>query len=281
VTATVDTRSRTRTPNTGSRSAGSRSAGSPRRADALDEVRSSSTSGGLAAAAAAARSRRALDDAGQVPPSRRAPRPAPSASQRRAPDSTTSSTGRSARAGRAARGAGEARGAVGRVPGDLGARSAPRGGRGALAAAVAVAAPEIPAGEVSALRLVEPRRRAKAPARPGVVLGGLSLLAVVSVFALVTLHVVSAEKQLQLDRLTQREQQAQSTYEDLRLEVNTLDTPQRIMASASKLGMVQPGSVTFIRVPDAPSVSGLSSPGGVPSGPADSTKMEAVLAGNA
>ena len=102
----------------------------------------------------------------------------------------------------------------------------------------------------------------------------------VSVFALVTLHVVSAEKQLELDRLTQREQQAQGTYEDLRLEVNTLDTPGRILSSASRLGMVQPGSVTYLRVPGAPSVSGLSSPSGVPSGPADSTRMGAVLAGN-
>lgn len=141
------------------------------------------------------------------------------------------------------------------------------------------AAPETPGPEGRDLRLVEPRRRAKAPARPGLVLGGLSLVAVVAVFALVTLHVVSAEKQLTLDRLSQQEQRAQNTYQDLRLQVDGLDTPQRILSAAGKLGMVQPGSVTYLEVPGAPSVPGVASPGGVPSGPADATRMGAVLAG--
>ena len=145
---------------------------------------------------------------------------------------------------------------------------------------MAVPAPESAAAEGRDLRLVEPRRRAKAPVRPRLVLGGLSLVAVVAVFALVTLHVVSAEKQLTLDRLSVTEQQAQSTYEDLRLQVDGLDTPQRILAAAGKLGMVQPGSVTYLKVPGAPSVPGMSSPSGVPSGPADATRMGAVLAGN-
>jgi hypothetical protein len=100
------------------------------------------------------------------------------------------------------------------------------------------------------------------------------------VFALVTLHVVSAEQQLKLDSLNLQEQRAQGTYEDLRLQVDTLDTPGRILSAATKLGMVQPGTVTYIRVPGAPSVTGLSSPRGVPSGPADATRMGAVLAGN-
>ncbi len=148
------------------------------------------------------------------------------------------------------------------------------------AAMVADPTAESVASEARQLRLVEPRHRAKAPVRPRLVLGGLSLLAVVAVFALVILHVVSAEKQLTLDRLSVSEQQAANTYEDLRLQVDQLDTPGRILSAASKLGMVQPGSVTYLRVPGAPSVPGVSSSGGVPSGPASSTRMGAVLAGN-
>jgi hypothetical protein len=120
-------------------------------------------------------------------------------------------------------------------------------------------------------RLANPRRAARITA------GGLCLLMVVAVFGLVALHVVSAQKQFEIDRLATEEQQAQTTYENLRLQVDQLDTPQHILGEAAKLGMVQPHVVTFL--PGAVTLAP-GSAGTAPSGASDWTKMKPVLAGN-
>lgn len=255
----------------------------PARQDRHSAVRGSSTSGGLAARAAAARARREADGPVQPRPAARArrdadgagvrPEPAPAKAPRGSPAARPSR-----RVGAAAPEAAARRPAHRRRPPATEER--PTGSGRRAAAAAAARAPEHAPEAQRDLRLVEPRRRAAAPVRPRLILGGLSLLCVAAVFGLVALHVVSAEKQFAIDRLSQQEQQAQNTYEDLRLQVDQLYTPQHILSDAQKLGMVQPGKVTYLRVPGAAAVSGLSGNSGVPLGPADSTKMKSVLAGN-
>lgn len=228
--------------------------------DPIAAVRAHSTSSGLAAQAAAARARRSTGT-GPHKTRRDAAAPPPAASRRRVPP--------------------EGRAPV-RIPSAPSARSAPSapaegaGARraGSAAVAAAVRAPVRLVEEARHLRLVEPAKRARGNrARAGWLLGVAFSFCVVAVFGLVALHVVSAEKQFQIDRLTASEQRVQATYEQLRLQVDQLDTPQHILSEAHRLGLVQPTSVTFLH--GGPPASS----GGAPPGAADWTKMKAVLAG--
>jgi cell division protein FtsL len=103
------------------------------------------------------------------------------------------------------------------------------------------------------------------------------------VFGLVYLHVVSAQKQFELDRLQSTASSAQNTYEDLRLEVDQLDTPAHIMAIATAHGMVEPSSVTFLHIPAGAAGSASVGSGTVragqlaPAGAADWTRIKGVL----
>jgi cell division protein FtsL len=75
-------------------------------------------------------------------------------------------------------------------------------------------------------------------------------MAVVVAFGLVYLHVVLAQRQFRLDQLNARVQQDQLSYQKLRLQVAELASPQQIISTAEgKLGMVQPGSVTYLTAP--------------------------------
>jgi hypothetical protein len=86
------------------------------------------------------------------------------------------------------------------------------------------------------------RRRARA-----VVLGGAGLLAAIA-FGLVYLHVVLAQRQFTLDKLTTQVQAQQLSYEKLRLRVAQLGSPQNVISTAvGKLGMHQPTSVNFLQ----------------------------------
>ena len=72
-------------------------------------------------------------------------------------------------------------------------------------------------------------------------------LAVAVVFGSVGMHVVLAQNQFKLDRLKTQADNAQAQYERLRLQVDQLESPQRIVATAEgKLGMVNPNSVTYL-----------------------------------
>ena len=56
-----------------------------------------------------------------------------------------------------------------------------------------------------------------------------------------------AENQFTLDRLTQTAATEQASYEKLRLQVAQLEAPARIVSEAEgRLGLVQPGSVTYL-----------------------------------
>ena len=76
------------------------------------------------------------------------------------------------------------------------------------------------------------------------------MLALVVAFGLVYLHVVLAQRQFSLDQLNAGVQQDQLSYQKLRLQVAELASPQQIISTAEgKLGMVQPGSITYLTAP--------------------------------
>jgi len=144
----------------------------------------------------------------------------------------------------------------------LGRPPAPgRAAASALAAAVALQAHEVaepdPAGGETRprhLRVVRPDERSPAQRRRRVRALVLVSAVVVTavVFGLVGLHVMLAQNQFRLDRLNAQAAAEQSRYERLRLQVDQLESPQRIVATAEqKLGMIQPPSITYL-TPSAP-----------------------------
>jgi cell division protein FtsL len=153
-------------------------------------------------------------------------------------------------------------------------------------------------GEQRHLRVVEKPVRSPAQRRRlarAILLGAVGLGVSVA-FALVYLHVVLAQRQFKLDRLTTQVQQEQATYQKLRLQVAELNSPQHIIATAEgQLGMVQPSGVTYLTpAAGVVSQSGFaggsessltqsdpSSPGAAaPEGDADWPRIKSQLAGS-
>ncbi len=107
-------------------------------------------------------------------------------------------------------------------------------------------------------------------------------------FGLVYLHVVLAQRQFALDRLTAKVQAEQANYQNLRLQVAQSGSPAQIISTAEgQLGMRQPASVTYL----TPSVTigGAPDPAGgqaasdsvhAPAGDADWPQIKAQLAGS-
>ena len=94
------------------------------------------------------------------------------------------------------------------------------------------------------LRIVDRRRRR--PSRRRVV----SMLAI-SAFTLILFmavagHVLILQQQQRIDRLNLRSRQEQATYNQLRLKVDDLQAPSRIVERALGLGLVQPGQVHWL-----------------------------------
>jgi cell division protein FtsL len=72
-------------------------------------------------------------------------------------------------------------------------------------------------------------------------------LVMVVAFGLVYLHVVLAQRQFNLDRLTSKVQTEQATYQRLRLQVAQLGSPQHVISTAEgQLGMSPPASVKYL-----------------------------------
>ena len=84
------------------------------------------------------------------------------------------------------------------------------------------------------------RRRA----RRLVVLGGTLVAAVL--FGVVAFHVVLTQGQLDLQRLQVRGTAASVRQQQLRLEVARLESPERVVDDAQRLGMVPPASVRYL-----------------------------------
>jgi cell division protein FtsL len=69
----------------------------------------------------------------------------------------------------------------------------------------------------------------------------------------VVFHVILAQGQLGLDRLSRDIDVARREYEQRRLEVSTLASPQRIQQEAQRLGLERPADPpTYLEVPGAP-----------------------------
>jgi cell division protein FtsL len=124
------------------------------------------------------------------------------------------------------------------------------------------------------------RRQARALAGAGLVLA--------VAFGLVYLHVVLAQRQFALDRLTAKVQAEQTEYQNLRLRVAQLESPPQVIATAEgQLGMRQPASVnylapsvTFGATPGSASTSASGAPPTAPAGDADWPQIKAQLAGS-
>lgn len=146
--------------------------------------------------------------------------------------------------------------------------SAVTGGYGAVA--LAAARPETVPQEHRRprhLRVVEPgtlsasQRRRRARALLVTTIGAATVIA----FALVYFHVVLAQRQFQIDRLNANVSKAQTSYQNLRLKVAELGSPQQIISTAEgSLGMVQPSKVVYLTPSAAQAAGGTAS--GRPSG---------------
>jgi cell division protein FtsL len=107
-------------------------------------------------------------------------------------------------------------------------------------------------------------------------------------FGLVYLHVVLAQRQFALDRLTAKVQAEQARYQDLRLQVAELGSPAQIISTAEgQLGMRQPASVTYLAptatiggTPDPADSQAAPGPVHAPAGDADWPQIKAQLAGS-
>lgn len=119
--------------------------------------------------------------------------------------------------------------------------------RSAIATATATAPRPAPTPRARPkLTVVDPRvaRRQRIVRRSTVV---LTIMTVVSLFALVGFSVLISQHQLALERTQQRTVDARRHYEELRLEVAGLSAPTRIVTEAEqRLGMVEPAQITYL-----------------------------------
>jgi hypothetical protein len=84
----------------------------------------------------------------------------------------------------------------------------------------------------------------------------LSLAAAVGMFAIVCLHVVLSQGQVNLDRMQDRAAVLQSQNENLRLAVAALESPNRVVITARTLmGMVPPETVIPLAPVSPPSTT--------------------------
>jgi hypothetical protein len=109
-------------------------------------------------------------------------------------------------------------------------------------------------------------------------------------FCLVYLHVVLAQRQIELNRLSSTLTTDTARYQNFRLRVAELESPQRIISVAEgQLGMRPPASVTYVSPPSTSTPVGAgpaatarpTDPGTVaaPDGDADWPVVKAALAG--
>lgn len=141
------------------------------------------------------------------------------------------------------------------------------------------------------LRVVEPRKLtpAERQRRARMLLAGGVSVFVLVVFGLVYTHVVLAQRQFAIDKVNAKVQSEQAQYQNLRLEVAQLGSPQNIIATAEgQLGMVQPASVSYLTPnqtvgaggPSGSSSGTSSSSAQAPAGDADWPQIKSQLAGS-
>lgn len=122
------------------------------------------------------------------------------------------------------------------------------------------------------------RRRARR------LLAAAGVVVVLAVLALAGVNAVLVSNQVRLDALDEQVIEAQARHQALRLEVATLEAPERVVAVATEhLGMVPPESVTYVqpasagaRPPNEESSAPPSSDDEAPTSSASSTSWGAV-----
>lgn len=80
--------------------------------------------------------------------------------------------------------------------------------------------------------------------------------------ATVAFHVRLVQQQQHIDRLNRQADAAQARYDRLRVEVDRLESPARIVSTAKKLGMVDPAESTWLAPAHGASVNDASPSGG-------------------
>src|SRR5436305_12999642 len=108
--------------------------------------------------------------------------------------------------------------------------------------------PDATPAEPRQLRVVPPDYvSAQARRRRGrrlVVLGGIAVAS--ALFGVVAFHVVLTQNQLDLQHLRSRAETASVRQQQLRLQAAQLESPERVVEDAQKLGMVPPATVRYL-----------------------------------
>ncbi|HUF33375.1 MAG TPA: hypothetical protein VMN58_09240 [Acidimicrobiales bacterium] len=100
------------------------------------------------------------------------------------------------------------------------------------------------------LRVVDEVAPRRSPRRGRLVVVVAAVAAVVSLFALAAFHAMLVSGQVALDELGSRVADEQGRYESLRLEVASLESPERVVAVAQEqLGMVPPEEIIWLPAP--------------------------------
>lgn len=108
--------------------------------------------------------------------------------------------------------------------------------------------PQLRLVDGSRLHTAARQRRARRLAVAAAVAAGLAFM------ALAGSHAFLVTNQVRIDELQQRVEEAQARHQALRLEVATLEAPERIVTDATaELGMVRPETVTYVRPAPTPS----------------------------
>jgi cell division protein FtsL len=152
-------------------------------------------------------------------------------------------------------------------------RVVPRRGTG-QAAAVAPAPAKAEARDERAPLVVVPRYVRRRRAGVAVALGLFAVFALM--LGLVAFQAKIAQDQLNLDHADRDLQQAEATYSQLRLQVASLEAPDRVIAEAKKLGLVRPAptDMTYLTAPPA-IVGEVLAAGGIPQDPGPSGTADA------
>lgn len=124
------------------------------------------------------------------------------------------------------------------------------------------------------LTVVSPGSGRAVSRRRRLVFTGTAFLLVVGLFAVVVVHVVLAQQQFQLAKVSAQVTTEQGANDALSLQVAQLQAPSRIVSAAEQqMGMVSPPSVgylvpghpgTHVRVPAAPTPTSTTAPPGNP-----------------
>jgi hypothetical protein len=108
--------------------------------------------------------------------------------------------------------------------------------------------PEATPEERRHLRVVPPdyisARARRRRARRLVVLGGVGVAG--ALFGVVAFHVVLTQSQLNLQQLRSKAEAASVHQQQLRLQAAQLESPERVVADAQRLGMLPPATVRYL-----------------------------------